>query len=212
MPFGMETGLHPGHTVRWETSSPIRGTAAPPIFSPSLLWLNGWMDQHATWYRGRLQRRQHCARWHVQIAKRFELSTVLRATGHSTQYSHLVFWLCMKYLGNCWTDLRPIHMEDVFGPSLKQVWRSRSKVKGQGHQRQKKEFFSALSAACVRFMFGKTSLGSSLTSGWVTARNLDFRTPLPGISKCSLLKQVEEENYRKSDQVHLEIGRYNRGR
>ena len=34
------------------------------------------------------------------------------------------------------------------------------KVKGQGHRGQKRHF-SALSAACVRFMFGKTSLASS---------------------------------------------------
>ena len=41
---------------------------------------------------------------------------------------------------NCWTDLRQIHTEDVFGPSLGWVWRSKS-----------------ISAAWVRFMFGKTS-------------------------------------------------------
>ena len=34
------------------------------------------------------------------------------------------------------------------------------KVKGQGHQRQEVAFF-ALSAACMQFMFGKTSLVSS---------------------------------------------------
>jgi len=66
----------------------------------------------------------------------------------------------MNYLGNRWTDLRQIHTEAVFGPSLGHVWRSRSKVKGQGHQEQK-QHFSTLSAACVRFMFGKTSLASS---------------------------------------------------
>ena len=53
----------------------------------------------------------------------------------------------MKYLRNCWTDLRQIHREDTFGPllgpSLRGVWmswskvRSRSKVKGRGHQGQK---------------------------------------------------------------------------
>jgi len=32
-----------------------------------------------------------------------------------------VFCLCMKYLGNRWTDLRHIHTEDVFGPSLGRV-------------------------------------------------------------------------------------------
>jgi len=34
----------------------------------------------------------------------------------------------IKYLGNRWTELRQIHREDVFGPSLGRVWMSRSKV------------------------------------------------------------------------------------
>jgi len=37
---------------------------------------------------------------------------------------------------------------------------SRSKVKGQGHQGQK-QHFSALSVACMWFIFGKTSSASS---------------------------------------------------
>ena len=57
------------------------------------------------------------------------------------------FCFCTKYLANRWTDLRQIHTEDMFGPSFGRVWRSRSKV----------------SAACVRFMFGKTSLASSFS-------------------------------------------------
>jgi len=28
-----------------------------------LLWPNGWMDQDATWKRGRPQPRPHCVRW-----------------------------------------------------------------------------------------------------------------------------------------------------
>ena len=65
--------------------------------------------------------------------------------------------LCMKYLENRWTDLHQIHTQDVFGgPSLGRVWRSRLKLPGT------KQHFSALSAACVRFMFGKTSLAFSL--------------------------------------------------
>jgi len=36
------------------------------------------------------------------------------------------------------------------------------KVKGQGHRGQKRHF-SAVLAACVRFMFGETSSASSLT-------------------------------------------------
>jgi len=53
----------------------------------------------------------------------------------------LVSSLCTKYLGNRWTDMRQIHTEDVFCPSLGQIWGRRS-----------------ISAACVLFMFGKTFL------------------------------------------------------
>jgi len=40
-------------------------------------------------------------------------------------------FLCMKYCisSNRWTNLRRIHTEDMFGPSLGRVWRSRSKAK-----------------------------------------------------------------------------------
>ena len=82
----------------------------------------------------------------------------------------------MKYLGNHWTDLRPIHREDVIGPSLGWVWTSRSKVKVT---RDKKcdEYSHHLRQRCngtqhtgpfrccrgwlsVRSMSGKTSLAS----------------------------------------------------
>jgi len=33
------------------------------IFGPHLLWPNGWMDQDATWYRGRPRPRRRCVRW-----------------------------------------------------------------------------------------------------------------------------------------------------
>ena len=39
----------------------LRNSSAAP-FGPCLLWPNGWMDQHATWYGGRSQRRRHCVR------------------------------------------------------------------------------------------------------------------------------------------------------
>ena len=44
------------------------------------------------------------------------------------------FCLCMKYLGNRWTDLHQIHTEDVFGSSLGEfeVQGQRSKVKVTG--------------------------------------------------------------------------------
>jgi len=77
------------------------------------------------------------------IAARSELWNVLLVP------SICCFCLCMKYIG------RQIHTEDVLGPSIGRVWRSRSEVKVT---RDKKTF---LSVACVRFMFGKASLGSS---------------------------------------------------
>jgi len=59
---------------------------------------------------------------------------------HALDCGRLCFWrrrsvefcLCVKYLGNRWTDLRQIHTEDVFDPSLGRVWRSgqRSKLTG----------------------------------------------------------------------------------
>jgi len=42
---------------------PVPKRAQPPIFVPCLLWPNGWMDQDATWYGGRLQSRRYCVRW-----------------------------------------------------------------------------------------------------------------------------------------------------
>ena len=53
-----------------------------------------------------------------------------------------LFCLCLKYPRNRWTDLRQFHTEDVFGPSLGHVWRSRSKVK---FTRDKNGIFGAFS-------------------------------------------------------------------
>ena len=69
MKLGTEVGLGPGHIV-------LDGDPAPPKWhSPSppnyrsmsvvLLWSNGWMDQHATWYGGRARPRPHCDRWGI---------------------------------------------------------------------------------------------------------------------------------------------------
>ena len=91
------------------------------------------------------------------------------------------------YLRNGRTDLHQIHTEDVIGPSLGWIWMSRSKVKGQvtrdknalgtaitpGSDRMEgvrckwcheaadgtiPSLPGVISAACVQFMFGKTSL------------------------------------------------------
>jgi len=62
----MQVGLGPGHIVLGGDPAPPpqRGGGGPtPIFGPYLLWLNGWMDQDATWYGGRPRPRRLCVRW-----------------------------------------------------------------------------------------------------------------------------------------------------
>ena len=68
-----------------------------------------------------------------------------------------VFFVCVWNI----SDVHQIHSKDVFGPSLGRVGMSRSKAKVI---RGKKRHFSALLAAYVRFMFGKTCLASSLAA------------------------------------------------
>ena len=73
----------------------------------------------------------------------------------------MVFCLCTKYLGNRWMDLRQIQTEDVFGSSLRRVWRSSSKVKVSRDTKY------SIFWPCMRFMFGKTSLASSfILTSW----------------------------------------------
>jgi len=55
MSFGMEIGLG-------DPALPGKKAHPQPIFGPCLLWLNGWMDQGATWYRGKPRPRQRCVR------------------------------------------------------------------------------------------------------------------------------------------------------
>ena len=45
MPLGREVDLGPGDTVlNGDPDAPQGGKAPTPIFGPSLLWPNGWMD------------------------------------------------------------------------------------------------------------------------------------------------------------------------
>jgi len=63
MTSGMVVGLGPGHAVLdWNPSPLPKKGQSPPILGPCLLWPNGWVDQDATWYRGRPRPRRHCAR------------------------------------------------------------------------------------------------------------------------------------------------------
>jgi len=49
--MSFEVGLCPGHIVLDGNLAPLpKNGAPPPIFGPCLLWPNGRMDQHVTWY------------------------------------------------------------------------------------------------------------------------------------------------------------------
>jgi len=92
MPLATEVGLGPGHTVLDGDPAPTsqkRGT--PPIFGPCLLWPNSWMDQDATWYRGRPRSRRHCVRWWTKLPP-----------GKGTAPTPL-FGLCLLW-PNCWRN------------------------------------------------------------------------------------------------------------
>jgi len=61
MPLGREVGgLDPSNVVLdGDPAPPPRKGAEPPIFG-SPLWANGWVDQVATLYGGRLRPRRDC--------------------------------------------------------------------------------------------------------------------------------------------------------
>jgi len=67
MPLGTEVGLSLGDFVLDGDPAPSvhnKGAESPsPIFRPSLLWPNGWMDKDGTWHGGGPRSRPHCARW-----------------------------------------------------------------------------------------------------------------------------------------------------
>ena len=64
MPLGREVGLVP-HDIALDKdpAPPRKGGTSAPLLGPCLLWSNGWMDQDATLYGGRLQPRLHRVRW-----------------------------------------------------------------------------------------------------------------------------------------------------
>jgi len=121
-------------------------------------------------------------RWNVGLRTFSPVSYLLPHTVNGVRFCFsaavCLYYFCMKYLWNRWTDLRQIHREDVFGPSLGRVWMSRSNVKvtrdkkravHSYHPRQRRNGTRSLqitsccsrqdrSAACARFMFGKTTL------------------------------------------------------
>jgi len=60
-----------------------------------------------------------------------------------------VFCLCMKNLGNRWTDLRQIHTEDVFGLSLGRVWKWGQRSRSPGTKTAFCGRFGGLRGLCL---------------------------------------------------------------
>jgi len=66
MPLDRDVGLGPGDILSDGVPTPPpkkKWVQQPPLFGQCVLWLNGWMDQDATWYAGRPRPRPHCFRW-----------------------------------------------------------------------------------------------------------------------------------------------------
>jgi len=62
MPLGIDVGISPVDFVLYgdPVPPPQNSGRSPQIFDPCLLWANGWMDQDATWRKGRPQPMQLC--------------------------------------------------------------------------------------------------------------------------------------------------------
>jgi len=96
MPLGREVGLGPGHIVLDGDSAPPakRGHSSPPLFEPCVLWPNGWMDQDANWYGGRLGP--------GDIVLDGDPATPRKAAQHPLQFSaHVYCGQTVAHLSNC---------------------------------------------------------------------------------------------------------------
>jgi len=96
MELRMEVGLRPGHIVLdGDPAPPKKGCKAAPTFWCRLFWPNGWMDQDATWYRGKPWPRPHCVTWESSYPKKGHapnfrpMSTVAKHLPISATAEHL---------------------------------------------------------------------------------------------------------------------------
>jgi len=64
IPLGTKVGLSLGDIVLDGDPAPPprKGHTPHPIFSPRVLWRNGWEDEDATWYGSTSRPRPHCVR------------------------------------------------------------------------------------------------------------------------------------------------------
>jgi len=97
--------------------------SVPSVCNVGVLWPNGWMDQDATWYRGRPRPRRHCVKWgpsfpnekghrsphfsaHLycgQMAEWLEIPLGTERKGHSRPHflAHVYCGQTVAYLTNC---------------------------------------------------------------------------------------------------------------
>jgi len=152
--------------ARWEPSSPSPKSAQspPPIFGPLILSPNGWMDQDATWYGGNI------------VAGDIVLDGVpafppIGSTAASSAHVYCGHGRPSQLpLSSC-LFVYEISREPLNGSAPysqgRRAWslaRMNVKVKVGGQMSRSpgtRNDILALSTACVRFMFGKTSLASS---------------------------------------------------
>jgi len=103
MPLGTKIGIGPGHIVLHGDPAPRaqnRGTA--PNFWP-MSWQNGWIDQDATWYRGKP--------WPRPLVLDGDPASPLRKRYSSPHFSALVY--CGQTAG--WIKM-PLGTKLVIGP------------------------------------------------------------------------------------------------
>jgi len=115
MKLGTQIGLGPGHILLDGDAAPSqrRGQSPPPspIFSPCLLWSNGWMDQDATWYEDWPWLRPHCVTWGSSSPK--------RGTAPPPQFSaHVYCGQTVAHLSYCWALVNTLKqcLCSVIGP------------------------------------------------------------------------------------------------
>jgi len=90
MSLGMEVCPGPGHMGTQLHPAPEGAEA--PNFGPCLLWLNGWIDQDATWYEGRPRPRPQCVTWGSSFPHK----------GHSPQFlAHIYCGQTVAHLSYC---------------------------------------------------------------------------------------------------------------
>ena len=97
----IEVDLSPGNFVLDGDPIPYPKKGGPHrIFSPRLLWPNGWMDEDAAWYGSRPRPRPHCTRRGPNSRERGKAKQPLVSThvycGHGRP-SQLLLSSCLSY-------------------------------------------------------------------------------------------------------------------